>query len=139
MANGSAGPAIHYICDVNVEVLFRFIASIDTTCISNLDEDLPGMLPTCINLCSGFLMAGGISRQPYGAVPITELLNQNLAEHKFRFHTDVEKLFTRLALERACYVSQDFNEEYERCLRERESFVEHIDLSEYDLPENTFR
>ncbi|XP_064633921.1 uncharacterized protein LOC135491742 isoform X2 [Lineus longissimus] len=91
-----------------------------------------------VPVIDGFLMTAGISRQPYGAVAITELLNQNLAEHKFRFHTDVEKLFTRLVLERACYVSQNFNEDNEKCIRDREPFTHHIDVGKYNLPEDTF-
>lgn len=51
-------------------------------------------------LLTGYIVEGGVTRQPYGGHRITEYLNSSFTESKYRFFTDVEFQIVRLAMEK---------------------------------------
>ncbi|XP_074646886.1 uncharacterized protein LOC141902860 [Tubulanus polymorphus] len=86
----------------------------------------------------GYLMAGGLTRQPIGGAKIMESLNQNLAENKYRFLVPVEQLLSRLVMEKTCFVSKNFAEELSNGCKNQDQYERSVDLSEYDLPYKTW-
>ncbi len=60
-----------------------------------------------IYLISGYIVEGGVTRQPYGGHRITEALNSSFTESKYRFFTDVEFQIVRLAMEKVSFTVYD--------------------------------
>ena len=59
-------------------------------------------------LLSGYVVEGGVERQPYGGQKITDSLNASLTEQRYRFFTDVEFQIVRLTMEKVASASTVF-------------------------------
>ena len=88
---------------------------------------------------AGYIVEAGVTRQPYGGHRITEALNSSFTESKYRFFTDVEFQIVRMAMEKSCYVAEEYNAEMRKSQDNPRQYKKTIHLEQYGLPLGTWK
>ncbi|PAA76385.1 hypothetical protein BOX15_Mlig032909g1 [Macrostomum lignano] len=76
----------------------------------------------------------GCLKPDIGGHRLSQHLGTGLARHRYRLHSPTEQLLVRLALERSCYVSQDYERDLARCQEAEAEFEATLSLAEFGLP-----
>lgn len=90
-------------------------------------------------VADGYVVEGGVMRVPYGGQMITDALNRSFTDRRYRFCTDVEFQIVRLAMEKLCYVSSNYESEMKQFQQNPEKFNACMPLDTYDLPTGSFK
>ncbi|KAI0240357.1 hypothetical protein LSAT2_008944 [Lamellibrachia satsuma] len=101
-------------------------------------EDWCGINGTNYFTLSGYIVEGGVTRQPYGGHRVCEALNSCLTQSKYTFFSDLEFYFVRLAMEQLCFVTNDYKETMRKYHINPAPFSDSVDVSKYNLPKGSW-
>lgn len=84
-------------------------------------------------VADGYVVENGVTRVPYGGQMITNALHHSVTNQPNRLITDIEFQIFRLAMEKLCYVSCNFDSEMQLFQKAPERFGAQLSLDAYCL------
>jgi actin-related protein len=89
-----------------------------------------------VPIIDGYIIEAGVSHLPHGGNAITESLSKLITNKGIRYFSETEMYIVRLIKEELCYVSQDFDGDFEKCDANPALFTRATDVDRFQLPDH---
>ena len=89
-----------------------------------------------VPIIDGYTLSAGRSSLPHGGNTITENLSKLITMKGIRYFSETEMYIVRLIKEELCYISQNYDEDLERCESKPATFTSVTDVDHFQLPDH---